>query len=195
MEHKGNKNKSIIKEKRNKEKRVEEAKKEARKGKQTNKQINNERWNKTQCTYEIGARSRNHWCSGKAMSITMFWVCVCSLRYPACYAHAPYCHLWPALLYSISPHYLIHVMIFGKKKFFSTTFVWNISHYKKNWARYYKKCILVGVWSTGYSSSILMKLEFSRQTFEKYSNFMKIRPVEAEVSHADGRTDGQTWRS
>jgi hypothetical protein len=34
-----------------------------------------------------------------------------------------------------------------------------------------------------------MKLEFSRQTFEKYSNFMKIRPVEAEVSHADRRTD------
>jgi hypothetical protein len=25
----------------------------------------------------------------------MFWVCVCSLRYPACNAHAPYCHLWP----------------------------------------------------------------------------------------------------
>jgi hypothetical protein len=35
-----------------------------------------------------------------------------------------------------------------------------------------------------------MKLEFSRQIFEKYvSNFMKIRPVGAEMFHADGRTD------
>ena len=33
-------------------------------------------------------------------------VCVCSLRYPACKAHAPYCHLWPVGVYSIFPHYL-----------------------------------------------------------------------------------------
>jgi hypothetical protein len=34
-----------------------------------------------------------------------------------------------------------------------------------------------------------MKLEFSRQIFEKYSNFMKIRPVGAELFHEEGRTD------
>jgi len=33
-------------------------------------------------------------------------VCICSLRDPACNAHAPYCHLWPLLLY-IFIHYLI----------------------------------------------------------------------------------------
>jgi hypothetical protein len=37
-----------------------------------------------------------------------------------------------------------------------------------------------------------MKLEFSRQIFEKCSNFMKIRPVGAEIFHAYGRTDLQT---
>jgi len=42
-------------------------------------------------------------------------VCVCSLRYPACNAHAPYCHLWPAPLYNIFPHYLINGTIFGEK--------------------------------------------------------------------------------
>ena len=43
--------------------------------------------------------------------------CVCSLRYPASNAHAPYCHLWSAGLYSIFPHYLINDTIFrGKKK-------------------------------------------------------------------------------
>ena len=42
---------------------------------------------------------------------------------------------------------------------------------------------------------ILMKLEFSRQIFEKkisLSNFIKIRPVGAELFHAGGQTDRQT---
>ena len=42
-------------------------------------------------------------------------MCVCSLRYPACNAHGPYCYLWPVWLYSIFPHYLINGTIFGKK--------------------------------------------------------------------------------
>jgi hypothetical protein len=37
--------------------------------------------------------------------------------------------------------------------------------------------------------SDLIKLEFSQQIFEKSSNFMKIRPVGAELFHFDGRTD------
>jgi hypothetical protein len=41
-----------------------------------------------------------------------------------------------------------------------------------------------------------MKLEFSRQIFEKYSNIkvIKICPMGAELFHAGGRTDGQTDR-
>ena len=31
---------------------------------------------------------------------------------------------------------------------FSTTFVWNISQYKKKWARYDQKCTLVFIYST-----------------------------------------------
>ena len=48
--------------------------------------------------------------------------------------------------------------------------------------------------NAGYYVWILMKLEFSLHIFEKYSNtkfdFKKIRPVAAELFHADGRTDG-----
>ena len=58
------------------------------------------------------ARSRYHFCCGKAISITHS-DCVYSLRYTACNTHAPYCHLWPALLYHIFPHYLINGTIFG----------------------------------------------------------------------------------
>jgi hypothetical protein len=48
----------------------------------------------------------------KALNIPR--VCVCSLRYPACNAHAPYCHVWPVRLYNIFPHHLIKDMIFVK---------------------------------------------------------------------------------
>ena len=49
--------------------------------------------------------------------------------------------------------------------------------------------IIISVyWS---SCQVLMKTEFSRQIFENYSNinFQKIRPVGAEMFHADGQAD------
>jgi hypothetical protein len=61
----------------------------------------------------------NHCCCGKAISITYSWVCVWSLRYPACNAHSPYCHLWPAPPYSIFPHYLINGTIFEKERYWT----------------------------------------------------------------------------
>ena len=135
-------------------------------------------------------------------------VCICSLRYPACSAHGPYCHLWPAPLYSIFPHYLINNKFFGGEKkvtehnmcvlMFCTTFVWNISHSKKNCARFYEKCVLISTYITRYSCQILMKLEFSRQIFEKSSNFSchekpsnGSRVVSCgQTGQTNGRTDG-----
>jgi len=59
------------------------------------------------------------------------------------------------------PHYLINdirhktcVLIY------STTFVWNISHSKKKRARDVQNCVLVFMYSTGYSCQTLMKPEF-----------------------------------
>ena len=114
----------------------------------------------------------------KSYEYCIFWGCVCSLRYPTCNAHAPHCRLWPAGLYSIFPQYLIKDTILGKKKLlsimcvliFSTTFSWSIFHSKKNWARYDKKCVLIFIESTRYFCQILIKLDFSRQIFEKFSN-------------------------
>jgi hypothetical protein len=45
----------------------------------------------------------------------IFWDCVCRLMYRACNAHASYCHLWPARLYSIFSRCLIKDMISKKK--------------------------------------------------------------------------------
>jgi hypothetical protein len=45
--------------------------------------------------------------------------------------------------------------------------------------------------SSHHSCQNLVELEFSGHIFEK-SNFKFIRPVGAELIHADGRTDGRT---
>ena len=112
----------------------------------------------------------------KSNKYYVLWVCVCSLRYTACNAHVSYCHLGRFRPYNIFLHYLRNGTIFGKKVvehemcvlIFSTAFVWNMSHSKKNWARYDRMCIFVFMWCNRYSCQILMKLEFSRQTVEKY---------------------------
>jgi hypothetical protein len=70
-----------------------------------------------QCTYDVTSRRvlativvvEKHWV------LRILRVCVCSLRYTTCNAHAPYCHLWRALLYNIFPLYLINGTILGEK--------------------------------------------------------------------------------
>ena len=62
----------------------------------------------------------------------IFWVCVCSLRYPACTANAPYCNLWPAPLYNIFPHYLINGTILEKKLLNTKCVFWfSLQHLSK----------------------------------------------------------------
>ena len=123
-------------------------------------------------------------------------MCVCVLRCPTCKAHAPYSYLWPLGLY-IFQHYLINGTIFGKKflehemcgLIFSATFLWNISHSKKNSTRYYK-CTHFSIYSTLYFCQILVKLDFSRQTFEKHSNFrFHENPCSGSRAFPYGRRD------
>jgi len=58
------------------------------------------------------ARQCNIFLQWKSSKYYLFWVCICSLRYPACNARAPYCHLWPAPFYCIFPHYLKNGTVF-----------------------------------------------------------------------------------
>jgi len=124
-------------------------------------------------------------------------VCVCSLRYPARNAHAPYCHLWPAPLYHIFPHYLINDTIFEKKLlntkcvfWFSVQLLSETFFILRRNERDDQNCISVRMYSAGYCCQILMKRDlFSIDLLKthKMSNFVKIRPVGAELFHADRR--------
>ena len=154
----------------------------------------------TQCRYKrnIDPCSYNHCCSGKAMCY-IFWVGVCSFRYPAFNEHALYCHLWLVRFYNIFLHYLISGMIFAKKSMehevcvliFTTTLVWNIFHYTKNWSRYDKEMYIglqvkYPLFLSGFNETLIVD-RFSKNI--QISNLMKICPVGAELLHAEGRTD------
>ena len=124
----------------------------------------------------------------------------CSLTNPACNAQ-PYCHLQPLWLHHIFRHYLSHKRHnFPRKKvieheigilIFLTTFIWNTSHSKKNSVGYCHKREKSSCKILCYSSRIFMKLEFSRQIFEKLKYQVSPKSVQWGPSRlTDRQTDG-----
>ena len=79
---------------------------------------------------------------------------------------------------------------------FSNTFVRNIFHSEKNWARYDHKRILTFMQTAQYSCQVLMKVQFSLRIFEKYSYQILWKSVEWKPGSmwTEERTDGQTDR-
>ena len=79
---------------------------------------------------------------------------------------------------------------------FSTTFISNVSHSKKNRARYDYRCAQVFMQSTYHSCPTLIKLEFPPQIFEKYSNIkFHENPFSVNRVVPCAWTDGHTRRS
>ena len=127
---------------------------------------------------------------------------MCNLSYPACKACALYyiviCGLSGSTIFC---HIISNGTNFGKKILikkmcfdFLLNLVWNFSHSKKNLARYDHKCILVLMQSSCYTCVFLIQLGFFKK-FSKnnsISNFIKIRPMGAELFYVDGRRDRQT---
>jgi hypothetical protein len=120
----------------------------------------------------LGGVSCKHCCSGKAIIITHCeCVFLCTLSFPA-----------RAMLSSVAFPVLQYFYTLSHKRhnfrksywtqneclIFTTTFLWNISHSKKIWAKYDKKIYIGLHLQYPLVCPILMKLEFSRKAFEKY---------------------------
>jgi hypothetical protein len=130
-----------------------------------------------------------------------FWVFVISLRYPGCNAHMPYSHVWPARHYNIFPHYYINGKIFGKRCWtnvcvliLSTTFVWDVSHFKKNWARYDHKRVKYQLFLSHFNDTWISSMDF-RKILKLQIKWKSVHWEPSCTMLLDGRTDRQTWRS
>ena len=130
-------------------------------------------------------------------------MCVCSLRFLLCSADTSYFHLWHAWLCSRFSYYLKSSTICPppQKKLFKMKCVfwfslqfWNFSHSKKNWARCDQKRVSGFTLITRYSCQILMKIEFSRRIFEKFSNMEFNENLSSRSRVFSMRTDRQTDR-
>ena len=129
----------------------------------------------------------------------------CSLTNPACNA-PPYCHLCPLWLHHIFRLYLVNGTIFWKKVIerkmcvlvFSTTFVSNISHSKKNSARYCHKCtkhfhVKYPLILTDFNETLNLSTDFWKKL--KYQISSKSVQWQLNCSMpTGGRTDRQTDR-
>jgi hypothetical protein len=116
-----------------------------------------------------------------------------------------YCRLWPVRLYHIFQHYLINDSIFGKvllnttcALIFSTTLSENFLILKG-----IQRYTTINVHRSScnvhsrYSYHISMKLEFSQQIFEKFSNikFYKKSVQWGTKGQRDGPTDRHDTRN
>ena len=78
---------------------------------------------------------------------------------------------------------------------FFTILVKNNSHYKKKRTKSDHKCTLVFMESTHHSFQISVSLDFSRKTFEKYSNIKcHEKPISGIRGVLCGRTNKKTDR-
>jgi len=150
-------------------------------------------------------RLRNHYWREKAISIT-YSVCVCvcvCVSVASVIQHAMLMHR--VILSPVSSPTLHHFSTLSHKRhgfrekcienkmrvlILCTTVVWNISHSNKNSARCHK-CTNFSLQNTFYSCQSLIKSDFLDPFWRnaQISDFMKIRPVGAELFHTDRRTD------
>jgi hypothetical protein len=129
-------------------------------------------------------------------------VCICSLRYRACNAHASYCHQWPARLYNVFPYYLINDTIFATTKnfenkmrvsSFSTTCVRNFFILRTTERDMTENVCWSSCKVPYILNRFLVTLEFSRQIFEKSSNIkFHENPLDGSRVVPCGRTGGTT---
>jgi hypothetical protein len=132
----------------------------------------------------------------KSKKYYIFRLCICSLRYPACKAYAPYCHMWPASSKKKISTLSKKRQDVLKKMNIKCVFRFSLHLFPETFpiVRRIERDMITNAnrSSLPLSCHILMTLKCSRQIFEKYSNikFHKI-PFSGSRVFPCGRTDRQ----
>jgi len=141
----------------------------------------------------------------KSNKYYMFSVYICSLRCPACNAHAPYCHWWHVRLYHTFPHYFIHCTTFGKSYGTQNVcfdFLYNVClksfSFYESWSEIWLKTC------TSLHAKYPLFLSYFDETLTFSTDFRKIikhqiswKPIQWEPNSSmrtDGEREGQTDR-
>jgi len=130
-------------------------------------------------------------------------VCICSSRYPACNAHAPYCYMWPVPLYNIFPYYIKKNSTIFQTKMLSTKCAFQVSLQLLSQTffilrRNEQDTIKYVQWSSCNVPFILVRIQRNFNSLDRFfkntriSNFMKIRLVGAELFHTYRRDEANT---
>ena len=135
----------------------------------------------------------------------LFWLCVCSLSYPAYKTHAPYyiviCDLSGSTIFL---NIISKGKIFRKKKLFNAKCVfwfslhlWNISC-SKNWARYFHIYIYtfpckVPLFLSDFNKTWVFLTDF-RQLLKKKIPWKSLKWKPSCCMRTDGQTNGRTYR-
>ena len=111
------------------------------------------------------------------------------------------CHLSPVWLYHIFPHYLINYTTI-RETLLSTEYVFwfSVQLLSETFdiiSRNERDIFIIVCRLSCEVTNVLENWIFSMgiTKIRSCTEFMKIRLVEVEVFHVDGRTDRQTWRS
>jgi hypothetical protein len=134
----------------------------------------------------IEARSCNHFCGGKAISITCSGSVSLALGIQHPMRHSFICGLSGSTIFL---HIISYTAQFSKKVtehkmcvlIFSTTSGWNISHSKKQCARCDQKMISIFMYSARYSCQVLMNLQNLSTDIRKILKY--------GVAQTNGKTD------
>ena len=110
-----------------------------------------------------------------------------------------YCHLWPARLYNIFPHYLINSTFFGEKKLLNLKCVFRFSLQLLSEAllilRRIQRYMIINIQMFLCKVAvILVRFQWNVTFHDRFSrnpqmpSFVKIRPVGFELFQADRQT-------
>jgi hypothetical protein len=126
-------------------------------------------------------------------------VCVCvAFTYPACSAHAPYCHLWSVWFYNIFPYYLIKGTFFDEeeKRNIKCVFWFALQLSSETYLilRRTERVKTINININWSSCKVPSLLSLNNKTSSLWRNLRKISSIKFHENPSSGSRNVPCWR-